>query len=208
MNRFTVLAATMIAIAPPLAAQSIGLSALRLDTDHWLANDLAGFELRVEGAPIGSRLGLRLGFGRLSGDRERVGSTCSGLVGPDMCPPEPLHDETRFTRGRGELSLAVLQHGRSSLGIVVGLDVGHMESDTRGVTSGNHIAADKTFWGPDIGGEVRWFFSTAVPVGLEAGLAIGGYAPATNTSIADGYAPFERSFGVKRLRVGAVFDLR
>jgi hypothetical protein len=41
---------------------------------------------------------------------------------------------------------------------------------------------------------------------LEASLAVGKYLPAGNTVIVDGYTPFQRSFGVKRLRVGAVFE--
>jgi len=208
MNRLSILAALAIAVAPPLAAQSIGVSVLRLDTDHWLVHDLTGVELRIGTPTVGNRLGIRFGLGRLTGDQERTGSTCSGLVEPGMCPPEPLHDETRFTRGRGELSFALLQHGRSSLGVVAGLDVGHIRTDTHGLTSGAHVTADKNLWGPDIGAEARWFFSSAVPIGVEASFAIGGYNPATNTAIADGYAPFERSFSVKRLRAGAVFELR
>ena len=208
MSRLVLLAAIDNAAAPRLAAQSIGVSVLRLDTDHRLVHDLTGVELRLGTAPANTRLGIRLGLGRLSGTHERVGSTCSGLVEPGMCPPEPLRDETRFTRGRGELSVALLQHDRSSLGFVVGLDLGHLESDTHGLTTGAHISADKTVWGADIGGEARWFFSAAVPVGLEAAFAIGGLNPATNSLIADGYTPFEESFGVQRIRVGAVLEIR
>jgi hypothetical protein len=208
MTRFTFLAALTLAAVPPLPAQSIGVSLVRLDTDHSLVHDLTGVELRVGSPNVATRLGIRFGFGRLTGDQERVGSTCSGLVEPGMCPPEPLHDETRFTRGRGELSVALLRHGRSSLDLVAGLDVGHIRTDTYGRTSGARIAADKTIWGPDIGGEARWIPSSTLPVGLEASFAVGGYHAAGNTVILDGYTPFERSFSVKRVRVGAVFELR
>ena len=206
MIRLRFLSALTLALAPPLAAQSIGVSLLRLDTDHSLVSDLTGFEFRVGSPTVGARLGIRFGVGRLWGSQERVGSTCSGLVQPGSCPPEPLHDETRFTRGRGELSVALLRHHRSAVDLVAGLEVGHIQTETDGRTSGAHVTADKTVWGPDIGAELRWIPSSTVPLGLEASLAVGKYLPAGNTVIVDGYTPFQRSFGVKRLRVGAVFE--
>ena len=207
MTRFALLAALTFAAAPSVAAQSAGIGVVRLASSHELVHQITGVELRVGGSVVGSPIALRLGFGRLSGDHDRTGSTCSGLVEPGMCPPEPLRDETHFTRGRGELAVALLQSGRSSLGLVGGLVVGRLGSDTEGLTSGKRISADKTVWGADIGGEGRWFFSSVVPVGLEAAFSIGRLNPARNSGIADGYTPFERSFGFTRLRVGVVLEL-
>lgn len=202
------MAAFAFVAAPALDAQSMGLSMVRLTSDHRLVPDLIGFELRIGGSATGSRLGIRFGFGRLAGDQERVGSTCAGLVPPDVeCAPEPIHDDAHFSRGRGELAVALLQRGRSSLGLVGGLVFGQLNVDSRGLTSGRHLPADKTIWGADIGGDGRWFFSSSVPLGLEAAFSVGELNPTRQTMVADGYAPFEQSFGVRRLRVGAVLEL-
>jgi hypothetical protein len=207
MTRFAFVAALAIAAAPALPAQSVGLGVVWLAADHELIHDLTGVELRVGSSVVGSRLAVRLGFGRLAGDQERLGSTCVGIV-PVECGTESIHDETRFTRGRGEVSVILLQHGRSSLGLVGGLVVGYLKSDSHGLTSDERLSAEKTVWGADIGGEGRWFFSSSVPIALEAGYSFGGLHPASNVQVADGYAPFEQSFGTRRLRVGAAVELR
>jgi len=85
--------------------------------------------------------------------------------------------------------------------------MGHIQPETDGRTSGAHVTADKMIWGTDIGGELRWIPSSTVPLGFEASLAVGGYQPAGSTVIVDGDTPFEQSFDVKRLRVGAVLEL-
>jgi hypothetical protein len=205
----TALAAALLAAPRLVVAQGGGLSAVVAGADHALLGDpLVGAAAEVRIPLAGGRASARLGAEHVSGDSRRTGSPCAGLVQPGTCEPEPLRDEARLTTVSGGLGLRLLGWRSLFVEATGDLRLGHVEADTRGLTSGGRLTASKTMWGGELGLEGAWSPSRRLPLALEVGVSTGGLTPLASEMVADGYTPFESSFGVRRLRVGLAWRPR
>jgi hypothetical protein len=95
-----VVASLVVVVGRPAIAQVQGgsMSAVALSSDHELpGNPLmgGGAQLRV---PLGDGpFAFRVGVERLSGQADRIGAPCAGLIAPGTCPQERVRDQARTT---------------------------------------------------------------------------------------------------------------
>ena len=107
-NGFLSIAAALVAPVAA-AAQTLTISALSLTAHHELLGDaLLGGGVQLILPRTYERLAFHLGAERLSGSAGRIGSTCTGLVQPGACPPEPLRDRAQLTGASGEVVIRAL----------------------------------------------------------------------------------------------------
>lgn len=203
-------AASLVAVslALPTAglAQGGGVGTVVLDADHPLLGErLVGATARVIVPFAGTRLSLRLGAERLSGNAGRTGVPCSGLIDPERCPPEPLRDDARLTTVAGGLGVRVLSWRGVAMDLVGDLRIGKVRADTRGLSSGTSLSASKALRGGEIGVEGIWSPWAPLPLVLEAGIAASRLGPVMREDVVDGYTPFEDGFGAARLRLGVAW---
>jgi hypothetical protein len=77
--------------------------------------------------------------------------------------------------------------------------------ETRGLTSGTLLPAEKMLWGPLLGAEASWKPVGTMPIAISFGGAIGGLIPVSQEQVLDGYTPFEGGFGLRRLTIGVAW---
>ena len=189
--------------APSVEAQGGAVSAVAVSADHdLLLTTLYGGAARVS-VPLGSDgASIRLGAERVSGNARRTGSTCSGLVEPGTCGPEPLRDDVRLSTASIGFGYGALAGARFALDLAADLRFGQVHVETRGQTSGGAISISKGLRGVELGVNGSWIPVARFPIALAVGAAVGELGPVVSEQIVDGYTPFEGEFTLRHLRVG------
>lgn len=207
MHVRTVLAAVSIAFVTaspaPVMAQSGSISLVTAAADHRLMRDPLGGASALVTVPFGQGgRSVRLQFERLFGDATRTGVPCSGLIEPGTCPPEPLADDARMATMAAGMGFPLMRRARFAAQVTTDVRLGRVSVDTRGLVSGDALAARKGLWGADIGLQGVWSPWARLPLALEAGVTVGRLMPLLREEVLDGYTPFNDGFNVSRLRLG------
>jgi hypothetical protein len=190
----------------PASAQSVGVSLITASANHDLLGErLSGGAIRIGYALPRTPLSLRLSAEKLSGDASRFGVPCAGLIPPAGCDPEPLRDDASLTIATGGVGLHMLSWRRLLVEATGDFGAGRIRVDTRGLTSGKMLRATKTVWSNAVGLEASWLPWASVPIALEAGASAGRLSPTSQELTPDGYTPFETSFSISRLHIGAAW---
>lgn len=194
-------------VLPGLAdAQGADVSLFALSAQRLLGNPLTGGSAMLNFPQGNGQLVYRLGIEQASGQAERIGEPCAGLVIPGICSPERVHDDARVTSALGGATVRMLATPRVSVSVEGDLSVASVHADSRGLTSGYTVAATKTVWGPRFGVNLSWRPIATVPVAIGVGATAGTLAPIARDRSADTYAPFEKSFGVRTVHLGLVWQ--
>lgn len=171
-----------------------------------LGNRLTGGSATMNFPQGGGQLVLRLGLERSSGEADRTGTTCAGLVQPGPCSSERVRDDAHLSSAIGGAAVRLVAMPHVSVAVEGDFAVASLRTDTRGLTSGNSLAASKMMWGPRAGLNLSWRPMSTVPVAIGIGATVGVLTPVVRDQVRDGYAPFERSFSVRTARLGLVWQ--
>ena len=194
------------AIAASARGQGVQVDATSLSARHDLLSEpLIGASLtkRVTVARTGA---LRIALDYSRGGAERTGSTCAGLIPPDRCPPEPLHDRSFLVAAGVGVDLRNVAAGAFSFIPTVDARLAWVDVTTRGENSGDQVRANKRMLQMMAGGRLQWRPGTrwAVQVGADAGVM----SPLTVIHVIDGYTPLEERFRFHRITVGGIWTPR
>lgn len=206
--RSQLLAAFALVLAPTAVALAQGptASAVAISARHQLLGDpLFGGAVGVSFPRRDGRVAFRVGADHLRGQADRIGVPCAGMIQPGTCSPEPLRDEARLTSASGGASLRMLRGQHALLAFTSDLTLASLRADTRGLTSGRALTATKLLWGGMVGADLAWTPVLRLPLALEVGGGVGVLMPVAHDQVVDGYQPFDRAFGVRRLRVGVAW---
>lgn len=183
-------------------AQELRVGVARVGSDHDLLGTSTALGASI-GAPLTSRLGVRLGLQRGRAEFTSVGTTCVGLVAPDEdCSPELRSEESTTTSVFVSLPLTVASLGWGEVSLVPGVRCLAMDSRQEGTSGGRVRAADKVAWGFEFGAELDYRVWTRPAVALHVGAHLATHPWFEEEIIADGYTPFERSVGLTWLEIG------
>jgi hypothetical protein len=145
---------------------------------------------------------------RIAGDDTGFGIVCAGLINPDACRTETFdRNGSLFALGLG--ADVSLWDGRYvQVSALPHILWGHVESVVRGVRTRNELHAAKSQIGFSAALETRVTPSTRVPLSLVAGAAARRFANIKSEMVVDGYTPFDRSYTVRLLYLGAAVSWR
>lgn len=198
---------SLIAVAVAFSAGSTAQGQeVRLHaSQEWASHPLLGTPVGVGvgvNVPISARAGALVGL-EFSGDEFRsTGSTCVGLIPPDMdCSPEPRDERARMWGLGLSVPVTLVRAQVFSVNMVPGVRTAWVRSDQEGVESGRVREASKMMYGYEIGAEAV----VRVPT-LRGALFLSGHVgqlrPYRDETLVDGYSPFESGIGYRRVRLG------
>ncbi len=199
-------ALSALCVAPRCSAQELAVNAVTLsandllrDAPLWGGNVSLRFRLRDGGVAIyfGSEWAL--------GDRTATGVPCAGLIPPGGCAPEQVRDESRLRTGDVGAAFRVLGNAHASLAVTADLLAGSVRRESRGLTSGRSLSAEKRMWGGRVGAESRWQPWAGTPLDVQLGVSYGELRPFSTAVVVDGYTPFEQSMRVRRILFGGTW---
>jgi hypothetical protein len=201
--------ASLVCCLPAVGmSQSVSVDKSVIGTDHeLLSSRLAGVAGRASLPLRNGPVSIRLGAERLTASSRRIGAPCGGLAVPGTCQPEPMRDDARFTAATAGIGVRMINRHRITLDVIGDASFVSVQVDSRGLTSGGMISADKELWDGDIGAEGTWSPWLQLPLALDVGVAAGRVNGVVSNPVADGYEPFEAGFDVIRLRVGLTWRL-
>jgi hypothetical protein len=153
-----------------------------------------------------SGVSWRFGAHYLVRGGDSYGSTCSGLVQPGTCPPEPLAEHRRLAFGSFGIGATASVTTPLSLGLYADLLLGHANTDDRGRTSGLHRASSLPMLGGTVGLELRARLGSSRASGY-----LGASATGVNPFVgecADCFQAFGGSFGFRSLYAGVAIGKR
>ena len=208
-TRLSVAVAVAATLSVPTigTAQGVDVGVLALSARHeLLGNRLTGGSATMNFPQGAGQLVFRLGLERARGVADRTGTPCTALIQPGPCSPERVRDDARMTSAIGGAAVRLVALPHLAVGLEGDISVASVHADTRGLTSGATVSASKVLWGPRLGLNLNWRPMTTVPVAIGIGVTDGFLRPVVHGELVDGYAPFERSFGVRTARLGLVWQ--
>lgn len=185
-------------------AQELRISSVFNQSDHDLVENPVGIAFAA-GVPIYWRIGIRVGY-QVSRDRfQSFGSTCNGLIPPEMeeeCAGENRREESRYDALELSVPITVLSLDRARFDVIPSYHRASMESDQTGLRTERRRSANKDMSGFGIGAEVRfqplrWRQLQVFLSAHRTQLTRYKYEP-----IIDGYSPFEKDISVTSVEVG------
>ena len=188
-------------------AQELRISPVFNQSDHDLLENPMGIAVSA-GVPIYRRIGIRVGY-QLSQDHFRsFGSTCVGLIPPEMedeCAGEDRREESQYNALDLSLPITVLSLDRIQFDLIPSYRRAAVESDQTGLRSDRRRSADKDMSGFGIGAEVniqplRWPQLHVFLGAHRTQLTRYKYEP-----VIDGYSPFEEDISVTSIQVGVSY---
>ena len=199
----------LVSMLPAAAmAQGGSVGAVVIGVDHYLfTKPLIGVSGQLAHQISHTPLFVRVSAQRLTRKSYRVGSTCVGLVPPNGCPSEPLRDDAGFIAGTVGVGIRLLHRRHVALNVTGDVGVSVINLDTHGTVNGVSISARKELWDSEIGVEAAWSPWPLLPLGINAGVAIGAERPRRNEGQIDGYSPFEETFRVMQAHIGLAWRL-
>ena len=188
-------------VAPAGLAQELRVGALQAWPDHDLLGSPRGLSVAV-GTRLLDRVGVRLGFESYGDDFQSLGSTCVGLIPPNVdCSGELRSEQARMRAVALATPLSLVSIERLQLSLVPGLRTAWIKSDQVGTQSGRTRNAEKAMYGYEIGAEAIVPVSR-LPLQFHLSGHVGALHPYRDEALIDGYSPFEQGFGFSRLQVG------
>jgi hypothetical protein len=191
-------------------AQRIGANAVVLTSAHQpLGSPLVGGELALRAGGRDSTVSLIVAVASMRGRSDRIGSPCGGFSPPTAdCTDRPLRDDGRVTAGSIGAALPVLRAGRVRLSITGDVTLGRFHVESRPISGGATLVAEKLMVGAYLGAMAAWSPSMRAPLAIEASIAAGGFRPVHQQEVLDAYAPFEAGFDARRMSVGLSWRVR
>jgi hypothetical protein len=160
------------------------------------------------GVPVYRRIGIRVGY-QLSQDHfGSFGSTCMGLIPPEMedeCAGEDRREESHYNALELSVPITVVSLNRINFDVIPSYHRASVESDQTGLRSDRRRSANKDMSGFGIGAEVniqpvRWRQVYVFLGAHRTQLTRYEYQP-----IIDGYSPFEKDISVTSIQVGVSY---
>lgn len=177
------------------------MGAIQLWPDHDLLGSPRGLSVAV-GTHVLDHVAVRLGFESYGDDFQSLGSTCVGLIPPNVdCSGEPRREQARMRAVALATPLSLVSIERLHLSLVPGLRTAWIESDQVGTESGRRRGAEKVMYGFEIGAEAVVPVSR-LPFQFHLSGHVGVLHPYRDETLIDGYSPFEQGFGFGRLQIG------
>lgn len=197
----------VVLATPPAAAQELRVSALKMWPDHDLLGSPHGLGLAASARPFG-RAGIRFGVEVSRDDFDSFGSTCVGLIPPDVdCSGEPRREEARVRTLSLTVPVTVASSGRLRLDLLPGLRTAWLESEQTGTVSGRTRSAEKAMYGYELGAEAGMATVRRGALRIHLSGHVGTLEPYREEIVADGYTPFERRIDYWRLQLGLSLTL-
>jgi len=209
-RRSVIICILTLSLAQPisLGAQAISVNAVAISANHSLLGDpLVGAGISLRTAGPGSSRRFHLDIERVEGQAERFAVPCAGLIEPGTCAAENVRDDARLTSANAGVAVRLFGGRRVGLAFTTDLTLASVRVDTRAVASGQRLRATKGMWGGSFGAAMTATPVARMPLALELAAGIGGLLPINHVAVADGYTPFEESFGFTRARLGLVWHL-
>lgn len=193
--------------APPqCSAQAVAVNAVALTADDLLRDaSLWGGSVSLRFRLRDGSLAIYLGSEWASGDHTATGVPCAGLIPPGGCAPEQVRDESRLRTGDVGAAFRVLGNAGASLAVTADLLAGSVRRESRGLTSGRSLSAEKRMWGGRVGAESRWQPWEGTPLDVQLGISYGELRPFSSDVVIDGYTPFDHAMRVRRIVFGATW---
>lgn len=187
--------------APAGLAQELRVGAVQAWSDHDLLGSPRGLSVAV-GTHLLDHFGIRVGFESYGDDFQSLGSTCVGLIPPNVdCSGELRREQARMRAVGLATPLSLVSIERLQLSLVPGLRTAWITSEQVGTESGRRRRAEKVMYGYEIGAEAVVPVSR-LPLQFHVSGHVGALHPYQDETAEDGYTPFEQRFGFNRLQIG------
>jgi hypothetical protein len=197
-------AALLFCTAGAVQGQELRVKAVHLRPDHDLLGNPTGMGLSIGFHPH-ELVGVQIGFEYALDEFRTVGSTCVGLIPPEMwegCADEPREETATFQAIALTLPVTLLSRDRVQVRVLPAYRRSWMESDRRGVESHRVLSAEKRMSGFGIGGEVLVRPFLARRLWLHAGAHASTLNQFEDELELDGYSPFEKEFPLAQFEIG------
>jgi len=193
---------------PEAAAQEVWFGGARGWTNHDLLRHPRGIEAGIEFG-IRSRLSIQVGYQSSRNRFESFGSTCVGLVDPELdCDGEGRAERGRVQRFAVAVPIAAYDPEWATILLTPEVYGASVSSLQYGERTGRSRSADQTMVGFGAGAEVRIPLVDHWPLHLRVAGSSGWLLPWRPEAVADGYTPFETTVRVSNLSIGLSFSFR
>jgi hypothetical protein len=144
----------------------------------------------------------------MRGHSDRFGSPCAGLIPPTAdCAAQSVRDDARVVAGSVGGLLPIVHAHRIRLALIADVTLARFHVETRRVSGGDALVADKVQIGASLGAEAVWYPTPRLPFAIETSMAFAAFRPVLSEQLLDGYTPFEGGLSARRFRAGLAWRI-